>query len=344
MRWAAPWTCKYGWKLLHLFCNSHQAFVLGRGSCTIVKVPNCPEENTRLNVETRIDRRRFLFYGLWVVLSIAFFWKPCVALVRFSLEHDNASHVILIPFISAWLIYIKQKQIFQRGSFDYSLAGVLVAISAVTYIWTLRSAAFWTQTNVLAGYVLAMVLLWISGFALFFGRGALKNGRFPLLFLFLTIPLPVALLNHSIHVLQQGSADIAEIIFDLAGVPALREGFVFHLAHFSIEVARECSGIRSSLALLILALVAGHLLLHTVWRQAVLVIAGLLIMVVKNGVRIATLTILAQYVDPGFLYGRLHHEGGVVFFLFGLLLLLPVLWLLQRSENPAGAIAGSPAA
>jgi exosortase len=297
-----------------------------------------------LNAETQSDRRRLLFYALWLVLSIAFFWKPCVALVRFSLVNDNASHIILIPFISAWLIYIEQKQIFRRVSFDYSFAGVLFTISAVTYIWTFRSPASWTQADLLAGFALALVLLWISGFVLFFGRAALKNAPFPLLFLFLTIPLPDALLNRSIYFLQKGSADVAEMIFDLVGVPALREGFVFHLAHFNIEVAKECSGIRSSLALLILALVVGHLLLHTLWRQAVLVIAGLLIMVVKNGIRIATLTILAQYVDPGFLYGRLHREGGVVFFLLGLVLLLPILWLLQRSEKPVGTIENSSAA
>jgi exosortase len=297
-----------------------------------------------LNSETRIDRRRFLFYGLWLALSVGLFWKPCVALVRFSLVNDDASHVVLIPFISAWLIYREQKQIFPRVSFDYSLAGVLFTISAVTYIWTLRSPASWTQADMLAGYALALVFLWISGFALFFGRAALNYGRFPLVFLFLTIPLPDALLKHSIYLLQKGSADITELIFDLVGVPALREGFVFHLARINIEVAKECSGIRSSLALLILALVIGHLLLPTLWKQVVFVIAGLLIMVVKNGVRIATLTILAQYVDPGFLYGRLHHEGGVVFFLVGLVLLLPILWLLQRSEKPVGTIENSSAA
>jgi exosortase/archaeosortase family protein len=61
-------------------------------------------------------------------------------------------------------------------------------------------------------------------------------------------------------------------------------------------------------------------------------------MIVKNGIRIATLTILAQYVDSGFLYGRLHHEGGVVFFLIGLALLLPVFLLLQRGEAPRAAV------
>ena len=297
----------------------------------------------RLNAEIRVDRRRFLFYGIWLVLSVVFFWKPCVALVRFSLANDNASHVVLIPFMSAGLMYIERRQIFRQVSIDFSLAGVLFTISAVAYIWTLRSLPSWTQADVIAGYVLAMVLLWISGFVLFFGRVALRNGCFPLLFLFLTIPLPDAVLNHSIYFLQKGSADIAEMIFDLVGVPALREGFVFHLPHFSIEVATECSGIRSSLALLILALVVGHLLLHSLWRQTTLVIAGLLIMVVKNGIRIATLAILAEYVDPGFLFGRLHRAGGVVFFLLGLVLLLPVLWLLQRGEKPVRTTADSPA-
>jgi exosortase/archaeosortase family protein len=54
---------------------------------------------------------------------------------------------------------------------------------------------------------------------------------------------------------------------------------------------------------------------------------------IKNGIRIATLTLLAVYVDPSFLTGKLHHDGGVVFFLLGLLFLLPVLLLLQRSEG-----------
>ncbi len=107
----------------------------------------------------------------------------------------------------------------------------------------------------------------------------------------------------------------------------------------NIEVAKECSGIRSSLALLILALLVGHLFLRKFWKQAVFVVAGILMMIIKNGVRIATLTILAQYVDPSFLFGRLHHDGGVVFFLLGLLLLWPVLWLLQRGDKTRGSFS-----
>jgi exosortase len=296
-----------------------------------------------LNAQPQIDRRRLLFYGLWFVLSVVFFAKTGIALVRFTLVNTDASHVVLIPFISAWVIYIEQKQIFRRVSFDYSLAGVFFTISAVTYMWTLRSPASWTQADMLAGYMLALVLLWISGFVLFFGRVAFKNARFPLLFLFLTIPLPDPLLRPSIYLLQKGSADVAGMIFDLVGVPALREGFVFHLAHVNIEVASECSGIRSSMALLVLALLVSHFYLRRFWKQVLFVVCGMIVMIVKNGIRIVTLTLLGSYVDPGFLYGDLHRKGGIVFFFVGLLILLPILWLLRKGEF-VGKVSAEPVA
>lgn len=292
-----------------------------------------------MNLAPEKRNSHFLSYGLWVVFCLLVFWRPGLALLHYSLTNDNASHILLIPLICAWLIYLEQKNIFQQRSYDYPPALFVFAGAAILGVWTFRNQANWLPTNSLSGYITSLVMFLISGFLLFFGRGAAARARFSLLFLFLAVPLPDSLLNHAIYYLQKGSADVAELIFDLAGVPALREGFVFHLAHLSIEVAKECSGIRSSIALLILALLVGHLFLHTLWKQTVFVVVGLVLMIVKNGIRIATLTILAQYVDPSFLYGRLHHEGGIVFFLIGLALLLPVFWLLQRNEKSAAAVA-----
>ena len=50
---------------------------------------------------------------------------------------------------------------------------------------------------------------------------------------------------------------------------------------------------------------------------------------VQSRLRIAGLTLLAQYVDREFLYGNLHHRGGVGFFLLALLLMYGVLQLLR---------------
>jgi len=54
---------------------------------------------------------------------------------------------------------------------------------------------------------------------------------------------------------------------------------------------------------------------------------------VKNGIRIVTLSLLSIYVDPSFLTGNLHHQGGILFFLLALGILLPLLWLLQQHER-----------
>jgi exosortase/archaeosortase family protein len=87
---------------------------------------------------------------------------------------------------------------------------------------------------------------------------------------------------------------------------------------------------------LILALLAAHFYLRSFWRQSLLVVASILIMLVKNGIRIATLTFLAMYVNPGFLSGKLHHRGGIVFFVVGLLLLVPIFETLRRTGKSEG--------
>jgi exosortase len=283
--------------------------------------------------------RRVLFYAAWVVGCCLLLLDPVRAFVSYALSNDNASHLLLIPVISAWILFLERARIFKILSSDLRAGFLFLIFGAAFALAAFSLGPAWTSLNRLSVYIFALVLLWMAGFAFFFGRTAFSQARFPLAFLLLAIPIPDFLLDKAIYLLQKGSAEIAAILFDWSGVPVLREGFVFHLAHVNIEVARECSGIRSSLALLILAILVAYFYLKTFWKQVLLVVAGLLVMILKNGVRIVTLTLLASYVDPGFLYGRLHHEGGVFFFLLGLLMLAPLLWFLERSETKEAAPA-----
>jgi len=266
----------------------------------------------------------------WLGLCCFVFLKPLLALFHYAWNNDNSSHILLIPFIVAWLLYVEKTKdtstpmdLFAALWFALP-AGVLAALGLSHWISEV--------TLVLAILILAFVLLVIGGFACFFGRKAAVAAYFPLAFLLFLVPLPAALLNRLIYWLQVGSAEVAAIMFDCTGLPVLREGFAFHLPKMTIEVAQECSGIRSSMALIILALLVSHFAFSRFWKKAVFVAAGLLMMVVKNGIRIATLTILANYVDPDFLSGRLHHQGGIVFFLIGLALLWPVYRGLRHGE------------
>src|SRR5581483_3178140 len=141
-----------------------------------------------------------------------------------------------------------------------------------------------------------------------------RRALFPLLFLYLLAPIPEPIMTRIVVGLQHASADTADVLYSLAGVPVVRHGQFFILANQQIEVARECSGIRSSIALFITGLVFGHLLLHKGWSKVLLVAAILPLGIFKNGLRIFSLSTLATYVDPRFLSGPLHHNGGIIFF------------------------------
>jgi exosortase len=292
-----------------------------------------------LNDVDKTLKRRWLLFGAWIVISSILFAQPLNALVRMSISNDDVSYLVLVPFISAWVLFVERRQIFLNLSYNTALGGSLLLSAVCTGLVTRLAYSTSSIGPRLSGYVLSLVLLWVAGFSFMFGKGASRTACFPLLFLFLMVPLPRSLLDHVIYALQVGSAWITGVLFDLLGVPSLREGFVFHLARVNIEIAKECSGIRSSMALLILALLVAHFRLKSFWNKTLFVACGLFMMMLKNGIRIATLTLLAIYIDPSFLIGRLHHQGGIVFFALALLLLLPILLLLQRRESRRTAAA-----
>jgi exosortase/archaeosortase family protein len=93
----------------------------------------------------------------------------------------------------------------------------------------------------------------------------------------------------------------------------LKQGFILRLPTLDIEVAKQCSGIRSSLALLITVLIVGNFVLRSAWRKALLVLSILPILIFKNGVRIVAVSLLSIYVNRRFLHEWLHTSGGIVF-------------------------------
>jgi len=178
----------------------------------------------------------------------------------------------------------------------------------------------------------ALVILW-GNFIFAYGMKTFKAALFPLLFLVFMIPLPYEVMEGIITFLQKGSTEFANFLLWLSQVPYYREGFVFHTIGIDVEVAPECSGIRSGLALLITALLAGYLFLKSWWRRVILALCVIPITMLKNGIRITTLTLLSTYVDPRILQSPLHREGGIPFFILALLLMAPILYFLRKREE-----------
>ena len=260
------------------------------------------------------------FLLLWI-LSLILLRVPISALVDLALHDERYSTILLIPFISGFVVWLRSKRIFVSCRYCPSV-GMPVLLIGVALLFSMnrRVAAF------------AIVLVWTGLFVLCYGIEALRRATFPFLFLLLMVPIPMRLMDDVTVFLQKGSAEVTYSLFKLLGIPVFRDGFKFTLPGIEIEVAKECSGIRSGLSLFITSILAGHLFLRSKWNQLWFVIFTIPVVIFKNAVRIVILSSLAVYVDRGFLFGNLHHHGGLLFGLIAVAILAVALLILQKSE------------
>jgi len=124
-------------------------------------------------------------------------------------------------------------------------------------------------------------------------------------------------------------------MFRIAGTTVYREGLVFHLPSITMEVAPQCSGIRSSLVLFIVSLVGGQMFLNSNWRRLVLVLVVLPLALLRNGFRVFTLGELCEKIGPHMIDSWVHHRGGPIFFALSLIPFMGLVWWLMRGEAKA---------
>ena len=276
---------------------------------------------------------RNLLFLLFNVVMLAMFYHPLKELMGLVFRSELYSHIILIPIVSGYFIYLKRRIIFSDLEYSFKSGITVIAIGIILYCIAIEQEILLDQNDYLALTIFSAIILLIGGVVLFYGIKSFRAAVFPLLFLFFLTPIPTIAVEKIVLLLQMGSAEATHGFFKLAGVPVLREGFTFNLPGMSIEVAKQCSGIRSSIALFITSIIAGQFFLRTGWKKVVLVLSIFPITIFKNGLRIATLSLLGTYVDSRILGSELHKSGGIPFFFVALVFLAPVLWVLRKSET-----------
>jgi len=281
-----------------------------------------------------------LYFALFLLGTILINLSWCLGYLGYALKNDFASHGVLIPVISLFLLWQDRQPIFYDSRQSAQPKPIVWAIGSVVLLaagWTVLSGGILQSLTL---ETLALAVIWIAGFYLFFGPEIFLKSLFPLFFLLLMIPLPEKALDVVVRFLQMGSAEMANMLFRITGTEFFRMErvfFKFPSTDLVIEVAPQCSGIRSSTALFITTLLAGHLTLRSGWRKLALVLISIPVALFKNAVRIVALTLLAIYIDPHYITGHdLHRRGGVVFFILALLIMLPILWALRKSEQKSG--------
>ena len=276
--------------------------------------------------------RRTLLVAAALAAAIGLMYAGVVSsLVRQWASDDNYSHgffVVPLALYFAW----ERRAALAAAPARPGWPGALLILGSLA-VWAagvLGSELFLTRVSLIG--VIAGTIWFVWG-----GRH-LRILIFPILFLLLMIPLPSIVFNQLAFPLQLVASQVGETVITAAGVPVLREGNVLHLPARTLEVAEACSGIRSLVSLLMLAIVLGYFTEPRAGARVALALAAIPIAIIANAARVAGTGLAAEWVSPQAAEGFFHTFSGWLMFVVafsGLLLVQQGLTRVRERRRPA---------
>jgi len=261
--------------------------------------------------------------GAWwqaAVLAALLGWLYLPILSRLASQwwHDpDFSHGFLVPLFSLFVLWRRRSQLSAlRQAPSWWGVPVLLLALAMLVVGVLGAELFFSRIS---------LLVLIAGLVIFFlGWQQFRAVLFPLCFLVLMVPIPSILFNQITLPLQMLASKAAASILALLGIPVLREGNIIQLPAMALEVARACSGIRSLLTLLTIAIGYAFVRETRLWIRLALALSAVPIAIAANSLRIVGTGLMVEYWSPEKAEGFFHLVSSWV--VFGMSLALLLLW------------------
>jgi exosortase len=241
-------------------------------------------------------------------------------------------HGLFVPLFSGYILW-RERERWTRMEIKPTNFGFVVMIGAIglLLLGSLGAEMFISRFSLLV--LLVGIILFLGGWRM------LRAVSFPLGYLMWMIPIPVIIYNQITFPLQLIASRLATSCLELAQVPVLRDGNILILSNYSLEVVEACSGIRSLVTLMALAVAYGYLVSPRRWVRYVLAALMVPIAVLTNAIRIMGAGILARHFGPAAAEGFLHEFSGWAIFLVALLLMFGSYWVLRYIDERRGKAA-----
>ena len=280
-------------------------------------------------------------------------WKICTNGQNSRVTLDF-SYCLFVPFIVAYLVYLRKDKVMAQP-----IAGNNAALGLVVFGLLLFWLGFRAEQQVF-GYVamqimLAGTILWLWGWPVF------RSLLFPWAFFAFFWPLPF--LDSTVAFpLRMFMSHLASGILNIVGVPAVQSGTALLSAavpasglalgeRFRIDIADPCSGIRSLLALMMISALYANLSLPKLWQQWLVFLASIPLTIIGNLARVLILIAGSMAFGTNFAIGTFEepswfHEGAG-FMVYGVALglqlalgtLLTMNWKAARKKDAESPVA-----
>lgn len=247
------------------------------------------------------------------------------ALIAWS--DEDYSHGLLLPFISAYLIWDLRKQgRLKRSEVTprFSWLGLLLLGGGLLLYFVGRTSELHYPT-----WVSFFPTLIGTVFLLFGTRQALPLAL-PLGLNIMAKPLPDVLLPKLFGSFQALAARTSATLLDRMEIPVHLLGNIIEVPGMKLLVEEACSGMRSIMALLTVAMLVIYLTENHAWVRILIVVLSVALALALNVLRVTVTGLMAYSVGPAAAQGFMHSFSGMVTFIVGLVVLYATAELLHR--------------
>lgn len=314
--------------------------------------------------------QRKFYQPVAIALALAFvYFTVLVKLGRDWWTDENYSHGLLIPFVIGYILWLERSRFPQLRTQPAVWWGAIGIGFSLLALWGGAAGAELFVQRISLVLMLASIAVYFWGFRL------LRLIAVPLSLLILSIPIPQIIFNRIAFPLQLFASRCAVAAMSMLDIPVLRQGNVIELMPLGasepkkLAVVEACSGIRSLMTLVTLAMVyayftrpkqgpttpglsststgatadgrdklkfVGHALRsYALWRSVILVVAAVPIAILTNAVRVSGTGVLAHYYGTRVADGFFHSFSGWVIYIAAAVLMLATGWVIDRVARSA---------
>jgi exosortase D (VPLPA-CTERM-specific) len=269
-----------------------------------------------------------------VVLLVALYSRIVPDMVKVWYADENYSHGFLVPLIAGYFISTRWSELKATRVAPSKIGLLLLLCGLLQLLVAWLGSEYFTMRSSLIVLLAGLVLS-------FFGSAVLRKVSFPLAYLLFMVPIPYIVYDAAAFPLKLFVTRVSVATLKLSGISVLREGNIIMFPSTTLEVADACSGIRSLLSLLALAVAFAFFLQIVPWKRWLLICSAIPIAVCTNAVRVIVTGFLAQYWGAQAAQGFFHEFAGLVVFGMAMVLLVGLGGLLARKSKQAGETTGA---
>ncbi len=236
---------------------------------------------------------------------------------------ENYSHGFLVPLISIYFLSLNWSELRSTPLRPSSFGLPVIIGSLMLLMFGFIGTEYFTMRASLVVLVAGIVLYW-------FGWAVFRLASLPIAFLIFMVPLPYIVYDALAFPLKLMVTKASVGVLKILSIPVVSEGNIIMFPQTVLEVADACSGLRSLMSLITLAVALAFISQKSAVKRTILIISAVPVAIMTNMFRVIVTGVLANHYGAAAAEGFFHEFAGMAVFILAMVILFTEGAILRR--------------